>query len=160
MTAVAAYSTSASGSAGSTNGVATMPTSDTRSKWNARSGSVARVAAIDTAKASVSHASGPPEPPRSSSSRTPSGHSPRRGRNSAIPATAAKLSWNETLQSTAGLSATITAAARPSAGIAVPGRPSTRAARNTLPIVAALMTEGDAPASSAYSHTSTNGAIR
>ena len=89
-----------------------MPTSDTRSKWNASRGSVASVAAIDTPTASASHASGPPEPPRSSSSRMPSGHSPIRGLSSAIPATAAKLSWNDTLHSTAGLSATITAAAK------------------------------------------------
>ena len=73
-------------------GVASMPTSETRSKWNASSGSVAMVAAIETPTASASHAMGPADSPRSSSSRAPNGDAPKRGLSSAIPATAAKLS--------------------------------------------------------------------
>ena len=78
----------------------------------------------------------------------------------AIPAMAAKLSWNETLQSALGSNATIAAAASPSDGRMARGRPNAMAATYTLAIIAARVTDGDMPATAAYSQSSSNGANR
>ena len=51
-------------------------------------------------------------------------------------------------------------AANASAGSALAGRPSPNAARYTVPMVAALNAEGDAPAVSAYSQTTAPATIR
>ena len=66
-----------------------------------------------------------------------------------MPATEAKLNWNEIIHIIEGFMATITVAAKPSAGRALFGRPSSSAKRYTLPIMAALVTDGDIPASRA-----------
>ena len=56
-------------------------------------------------------------------------HSSIGSASSAIPPMAAKLSWNETLQTTSGLTATMTAAASPRAGSTLRGLPRSNAAR-------------------------------
>ena len=63
----------------------------------------------------------------------------------AMPAIAAKLSWKATLVSTIGWTATMAAAARPSAGKIDRGLPRASAARYTVPMIVARTADGDMP---------------
>ena len=123
--------------------------SDTCSKWNARSGAVATVAATVIAVAS---ATGSGRPRRASSARSG-------GASSSSPATAANESCQPGSPAARGFSTSVTAAASPSAYQRDAGRPASAATRPAIPITPARWIDGPPPASGTYSATRTAAAI-
>ena len=127
-----------SGIAGSAARFAGSAASDTRSKWKAISGAVARLAA--TVKAA----------PMRSGSGSPRS-TPASGRASTkIPATAAKLSCQPTSCHARGSKPSVTVAASRSAYHRDAGRPANAATTPAKPITPARMTEGPAPVTGTY----------
>ncbi len=111
--------------------------SETCSKWKAISGAVATVAAAVTAAAS---ATGPGSPARRSPSR-------QRGTSASRPTTAANDSCHPGSPDTRGLSASVAAAASPSAYHRDAGRPASAATSPAPPITPARWIDGPPPAS-------------
>ena len=158
----APWAISTSGITGRVTSVAGRPTSDTRSKWNATSGSVATVAATVVAADETANCTrGLGESPLSSlAPKTARRRADIGSESVAMPAMAAKLSWNDGAERTPGSTATMTAAASPRAGRTLRGRPSAKAARYTVPMMAARSADGGMPASSAYVHIAARGGTR
>ena len=123
--------------AGAATRLAGSEASETCSKCSAISGAVASVAAAVTAIAS---ASGPGTRARRSAS-------PQRGTSASSPATAANESCQPGSPDARGLSASVTAAARPSAYQRDAGRPASAATSPAAPITPARWIDGPPPAS-------------
>jgi len=139
------------GIAGSANTVTMIPGRATSRKLKASNGQVASMAdheimSIIKGARTIGNANGAHQDwPGDADSGD---HLGMNGCVNAIPAMATKLSWNDTRWTISGEMTVIRPALKASAGRMLPGRSTPTASRYTLPITAALTTDGGIPETS------------